>query len=220
MNTLLSQIKEDVTAWLGRAATLFANERHQQVELASYLRLSGHYDEIVTEYFVPGEELKPGYAWDSELRLDIVVRRSGEYAAVELKYKTRVITGPIVRFGENLGDRPYTVVKSHGAQDLGMYDFWKDVRRLELVKSRFANVVGGIALFMTNDPYYRKGPKADAACAGFSMAGGTHGRSRNWTRDTSTTKGHPPFTLDSEYALNWSGCLIDDIRFDYIILTV
>lgn len=220
MISLTTQVERDVAAWLGRAVTLFANERHQQVELASFLRLSGHYDEVILEYFVPNGELKPDYVWDSELRLDIVVRLGAEYVPIELKYKTKAVAGPITRFGEDLGEKEYTLVKSHSAQDLGMYDFWKDVRRLELVKRRFAGVAGGVALFMTNDSYYRRGPKSGSICAKFSMTAGPHGRDRSWLRDTAATKGRPSFTLDAQYTLSWSTCRLGHIDFDYTIVTI
>ena len=112
------------------------------------------YDDVDMEYYVPKSELE-NYVWDSELRLDVVVKKDSEYCPVELKYKTKKVERQISRFDETLHEK-VVVMKNQGAQDLGMYDFWKDVRRVELVRKRFARVKGGLAVFVTNDKSYTK----------------------------------------------------------------
>ena len=153
MTNLIEIVQQDVFAFLGSNEELLFNERDFQMHLATWLRNSANaYDDVDVEYYVPRSSLQ-NYVWDSELRLDIVVKKDGEYCPIELKYKTKKVERQISRFDEML-DNQVVVMKNQGAQDLGMYDFWKDVRRIELVRNRFCNVKGGLAVFVTNDESY------------------------------------------------------------------
>ncbi len=188
-----------------------------QVNLAVWLAETAHYNEIRTEYYIPNEELKPGYVWNSEMRIDIALRKFDEWFILELKYKTDAISKIISRFGETLNGK-HLIVKHQGAQNLSMYDFWKDVHRIEIVKRRFNSVVGGIALFLTNDKYYPKGPKEGVSCSKFSIAEGTHGTDKSW-QGTSDTD-NPNFKMQQPYTLHWETASIGDYGFRYILLHV
>ena len=158
MGTLIDIVRQDVFAFLENNDELLFNERDFQMHLAMWLRNSSNrYDDVDVEYYVPKSELDD-YVWDSELRLDIVVKKDGEFCPVELKYKTKKVERNISRFGEVLHNK-VVVMKNQGAQDLGMYDFWKDVCRVELVRRRFDRVKGGLAVFVTNDVSYTKASK-------------------------------------------------------------
>ena len=148
---LIDIVSSDVKRFLDTNKELLFNERDLQMHLATYLRQNGHYDDIDLEYYVPVIELD-GYTdiWDTELRMDLVVRRGDEFVPIELKYKTKRVRKTLPRFGESVKE-DVEVMKNQGAQDLGMYDFWKDVRRIELVKKRFKKVKNGLAVFVTND---------------------------------------------------------------------
>lgn len=104
-----------------------------------------NYDDVDIEYYIPSKELV-GYIWDSELRLDIVVRKDNEYLPIEIKYKTKKVEREIERFGEKLNHK-ITVIKDQSAQDIGKYGFWKDIKRLELICERFKNVKNAISIF-------------------------------------------------------------------------
>lgn len=106
------------------------------------------------EYYIPNSVAKgAGYEWSSDLRLDLVVRKGAEYVPVELKYPTRRVMTDIIRFGKVLPG--VEIVKNQGAQDIVMYNFWKDVRRVEIVRSLFPKAVkGGLSVMLTNDDYY------------------------------------------------------------------
>ena len=143
------------------------------MHLATWLRNSANsYDDVDVEYFVPWHELeKVGeYIWKTELRLDIVVKKDGVFVPIELKYKTKKLERQIHRFDELL-DEKVVVMKNQGAQDLGMYDFWKDVRRVELVRNRFKRVKNGLVVFVTNDILYTKGSKSTSNNYLFGMVG-------------------------------------------------
>ncbi len=211
-----AMVEADIRKWLA-SAQLFFNERDMQVNLAVWLAETAHYNEIRTEYYIPNEELKPGYVWNSEMRIDIALRKFDEWFILELKYKTDAISKIISRFGETLNGK-HLIVKHQGAQNLSMYDFWKDVHRIEIVKRRFNSVVGGIALFLTNDKYYPKGPKEGVSCSKFSIAEGTHGTDKSW-QGTSDTD-NPNFKMQQPYTLHWETASIGDYGFRYILLHV
>lgn len=207
-------------AFLESNDELLFNERDLQMHLATWLRGSANaYDDVDVEYYVPQSELD-NYIWDSELRLDIVVKRNGEYCPVELKYKTRKVERQITRFDEALHDK-VVVMKNQGAQDLGMYDFWKDVRRVELVRNRFERVKGGLAVFVTNDALYTKASRANSNNKLLNMNEGTHSRAKHWANPESTcAKSYPDFEVEKEYRIEWHNRKIDGVEFYYQIVTI
>lgn len=221
MATLIDIVRADVFAFLESNEELLFNERDFQMHLATWLRNSANrYDDVDVEYYVPRQELD-NYVWDSELRLDIVVKRDGEYCPVELKYKTRKVERKISRFDEALSDN-VVVMKNQGAQDLGMYDFWKDVRRVELVRNRFERVKGGLAVFVTNDGFYTKGSKESSNNYLFNMsAGKAHSKQKRWANPESTcAKTHPNFEVEREYSIEWHTREIDKVGFYYSVVVI
>lgn len=220
MKATIENIKSDIIDFLKTNKELLFNERDFQMHLATWLRNSPQsYDDVDVEYFIPYQSLD-NYVWKSELRLDIVVRKDSEYYPVELKYKTKAICQNLKRFDEELENK-IMVVKNHGAQDLGMYDFWKDVRRIELIRSRFKAVKGGLAVFVTNDSHYLRGGKPTSNHINFSMTAGPHSKSKNWLRPNSiSATTHPNFDVDKEYNISWDKCIIYGEIFNYCILEV
>ena len=79
------------------------------------------------------------------LHLDVWVAYQGAVLAVELKYKTRSLSIQV-------GNERYHL-KSQSAQDIGRYDFLKDVQRLERVGAQHQNFTG-YAILLTNDRAY------------------------------------------------------------------
>ena len=223
MATLTEIVKDDVHAFLKSNDELLFNERDFQMHLATWLRGStNHYDDVDVEYYVPCQELQKvgNYVWESELRLDVVVKKDGEYCPVELKYKTKKVERKIARFDEDLTD-DVVVMKNQGAQDLGMYDFWKDVRRVELVCKRFERVKGGLAVFVTNDPLYTKASRPNSNNYLLNMTEGKHSVVKHWQNPESTcAKTHPDFEVENEYSIKWYSRKIDGVEFYYQILTI
>ena len=151
---MLSRLLSDIRQFLQQCPELMFNERDFQMQLAVFLRLTRNYDDVDVEYFIPNSvAIEKGYEWKSDLRLDIVVRKGEKYAVVELKYHTRRIVKDIKRFNTLLPN--VEVIKNHGAQDIVSYNFWKDVRRIEIIKALFPdNVEGGVAVMLTKDAYH------------------------------------------------------------------
>lgn len=220
MTNLITIVEQDVLSFLERNDELLFNERDFQMHLATWLRNSRNaYDDVDVEYYVPQAELD-NYVWDSELRLDIVVKKGGEYCPVELKYKTQKVEKTITRFGEKLNDN-VVVMKNQSAQNLGMYDFWKDVRRVELVRNRFKNVNGGLAVFVTNDSLYTRASRADSNNYLMNMDEGAHSTMKHWRNPESTNaKTHPNFEVEREYSIKWHQKKVDGVPFYYCVVTI
>ncbi len=221
MSTLVAKVREDVFSFLRSNNELLFNERDFQIHLATWFRNSANaYEDVDVEYYVPWQELKD-YVWKSELRLDVVVKKDGEYCPVELKYKTKKVERHIARFDEQL-KKSVAVMKDQGAQDIGMYDFWKDVRRVELVRNRFDRVKGGLAVFVTNDASYKKESKETSNNFQFCMTEGKpHTKQKHWLNPESTcAKTHPNFEVEKEYNIKWNQQTVDGVDFYYCIVTI
>lgn len=93
---------------------------------------------------------KPLRTAGKSLHLDFLIEHAGKSVAVELKYKTRSLRLNVD--GEDFH------LSSHSAQDLGRYDFIKDICRLEEITSTVDNCEGW-AVMLTNDTAYWKTPQ-------------------------------------------------------------
>lgn len=217
---LIEMVRLDVCKFLQTNEEMLFNERDFQMHLATWLRKSDNaYDDVDVEYYVPNKELD-NYIWESELRLDIVVKKGDEYCPVELKYKTKKVERKIARFDEMLEDK-VVVMKNQGAQDLGMYDFWKDVRRVELVRNRFASVKGGLAVFLTNDEAYTKACRPTSNNNMLTMENGLHLKQKHWLKpETACARTHPNFEVEKEYSIEWHDMEIDNVKFHYCCVVV
>ena len=217
--SLINVAHTDVKQFLDTNKELLFNERDLQMHLATFLRLTGHYDDVDVEYYVPLSELT-GYIWNNELRMDVLVRKGKEFLPIELKYKTKSVRKKLLRFGESVAEE-VEVMKNQGAQDLGKYDFWKDVRRIEIVKKRFSSIKNGLAVFMTNDPMYLQRGREKSNHIELSMDEGSHGKEKHWLdKDSYCSKTHPDFEVEKEYYIHWNSRDIEGIQFYYSIIIV
>lgn len=94
-------------------------------------------------------ELKPPYL-NNRIYLDIWVALDDTIIAIELKYKTR-------RLHVNVEEETFDLL-DQSAQDIGRYDFIKDIQRLEDIVFDRDNIVG-YAIFLTNDSAYWSIPR-------------------------------------------------------------
>lgn len=223
MQTLaIELVKSDIVSFIQSNGKLLFNERDFQTQLAVWLRQSHNaYDDVALEYYVPKICLGDEYIWEQEdLRMDIVVEKDGEFVPVELKYKTKNARVSLSRFGVKL-EGLHEVMKNQGAQDHGRYDFWKDIRRIELVRKHFTNVKGGLAVFMTNDEAYTKEPRATSNNQAFSMCAGLHDKRKTWKDPKSkSAQSRPDFTLERDYAINWNTKTINGVEFHYCVVSI
>ena len=96
------------------------------------------------------------------MHVDIWVKSGGRSLAVELKYKKRA-------FETVIGNERFKL-KNDGAQDLGRYDFSKDVERFERIAAHIPQVEG-CAVLLTNDNGYWK-DRATTVDAAFRLPEG------------------------------------------------
>ena len=130
--------------------------------------------------------------------VDIWLHSADGATAIELKYWTQAAELTVI--GERFQ------LKEQGAQDLGRYDFWKDVERTErLVAGGYAD--GGYVATVTNDQEYWNGAGAGTIDAAFRIHEGreAHGKLA-WSprAGDGTTKGREsPLTLRGRYVTSW-----------------
>lgn len=216
---LADVVKEDIADFIRSQNTLMFNERDFQVQLALHLASQRHYDDIEIEYFVPNS-LAEGYDWDSNLYIDIVVCKGDEYVPVELKYTTREVRKDISRFGQTLPDVP--IIRNQGADNNIRYNFWKDVRRLELIGKIFPKVHNGLAVMLTCDPAFLKEHRPTVASYPFSMNEGftAGGGVMDWTGEVKARDNHRPFLLENEYTVHWQTVEIENVEFNFTIIKI
>ncbi len=98
------------------------------------------------------------------IHLDVWVWSPEQVLAIELKYKTRGLSVQV-------GSEPFSLA-DQSAQDLGRYDFLKDVQRLEHITASQTNATG-YAILLTNDSAYWAGSGRDTtAYAAFRLEQG------------------------------------------------
>ncbi len=221
MPNLVSCIKQDVISFVEHQPELMFNEGDFQLQLSVWLLRTGHYDDVQVEYYLPNEMAsEAGYDWDSNLYLDVVVRRGEDYCPIELKYPTKGLVREATRFGTKL--KSVQLLRNHGAQDIVRYNFWKDVRRGEIVKALFPKVKNALAVMLTNDESYIKQVRSTAACYPFrttenEMIGSCL---MDWKGTPMIRKNHLPFQLDGKYRVNWTRHLIENEIFYLTIIEI
>lgn len=145
--------------------------------------------------------------------IDLVIEHQGVLIGIELKYKTKKSEFDV--------NNELFSLKNHGDDDIGRYDFIKDISRLEWFVKNHDNAIG-YAIFLTNDFSYKK-EKLGTIDAEFSLH-----ELRNltgimqWSQKASsgTIKNREkPLHLSFQYQLNWqeysalSDYSINDVNF-------
>lgn len=184
----------DITAILEALRTkrvVFHSEADFQFALAWEIQLRYPSAAVRLEYPPPDDPTK---------YIDILIRLGDDVYPIELKYKTKL-------FNVVVGGEPY-FLKNHGAQDVGKYDFVKDICRVEAFREHVAGYREGYAIWLTNDPYYWTATKnGDAGYAAFSVH---HGAVKNgamaWgaSMNEGSIKGREkPLALSGNYRIDW-----------------
>lgn len=199
-NQIIAIIKEALES----RQEFFTREQEIQIYLADYLNGLKLFDHVYLEYHIPSNALT-NYPWkdSNNIYIDIVVSVGGRYYPIEIKYKTVSQTLPLNVFGT---PSPF-VLGHHGAKNIGCYDFWKDIKRLELFEEKFESVGQGIMLFVTNDESYLLKPRNNkVGYAQFSIHENRTIESRqtlDWNGALSISLNRPPINLKNSYYINW-----------------
>jgi len=128
---------DPVLARLAAKRPIFHSEADFQHALAWELHLADPAGEVRLERPIAG------------MHVDLVVRSRTGNCALELKYKTKVSQT------DHAGE--LFLLRNHAAQDLGRYDFLKDVSRIEQIVLKNSGW-SGWAVLLTNDAgYWRSG---------------------------------------------------------------
>ena len=215
---MINELMQDCKDWISDLTEVMRNEREMQVRLAMYLKKTRHYDNVHVEYPVPLQVLKKFYPnvgkqnefpWKNDIYVDIVVEKDGQFVAVELKYATRAIS---VQPGVFYQPVPANIkiIKNQEASNITMYNYWKDVHRIEAL-THIPKVIGGVAIILTNNKLYWEKPKHNPAYSNFSTAEGrTVKEKMTWNtknngEDVSKeiSGGHPNFQIDGSYECHW-----------------
>lgn len=215
---MINELRQDCEDWISDLTEVMRNEREMQVRLAVYLKEKGHYDNVHVEYPVPLQVLKKFYPnvgkqnefpWQNDIYVDIVVEKDGQFVAVELKYATRAISVQPGVFYQ-LVPANIKIIKNQEASNITMYNYWKDVHRIEAL-THIPKVIGGVAIILTNNKLYWEKPKHNPAYSNFSTAEGrTVKEKMTWNtknngEDVSKeiSGGHPNFQIDGSYECHW-----------------
>jgi hypothetical protein len=232
-NSLIKTLSNDLDNFAKNLDIVLSNERDMQVRIAMYLHGLNHYDLVEVEYAVPlstigykrptrgakktdFEGTQNEFPWPNDIYADIVVEKDGKFAIVELKYGTRVIDKSVRkhlssfenRFGAPITDN---IIKTQGADDIVMYNYVKDIRRIEHLSEKFPNLVGGVALLVTNDHLYWTKPTPGVAYEKFSLHEGNSIHEVCWSEEFSkeVKASHKEFVLASTYTCHWKDTAFD-----------
>jgi hypothetical protein len=152
--------------------------------------------------------------------VDVLARSASTQMAIELKYKTRALQTAVN--GEEF------VLLNQAAQDIGRYDFFKDISRIEAFVAGNSRRIG-YALFLTNDSAYWKAPASlTHGYAAFAMNEGRQvSASLAWGESASpgTRCGREAeIAIAGAYALQWKSYSSIEVNsygvFKYICIEV
>ena len=192
----------------------FMSEQEVQIYIANYLYKTNKFQDVFLEYYIPINEIKP-YPWEKnkKIYIDIVVYANDKYYPIEIKYKTKTQVVPMKLFGGRIN----LSLGQQGAQNIGCYDFWKDIKRLEILEEKFPEVEKGIMLFVTNDETYLLRPRnKTVGYAQFALNEDktvNSGEKLDWNGSLSISVNRPPIELKNNYILNWKDLKLDQHKY-------
>lgn len=148
---------------------------------------------------------------------DIVLEEENQYFVIELKYKTK--SADI--FYKN---KKYSL-KNQSAQDLGRFDFLKDISRIEQWNQFNPNrtFAGGVAVILTNDSSYWKKTGENCNYEAFALKDETTivAGKKQWSSKNLNYVGHDRkngLNLLNDYDIKWVNYYKDEKNeFRYLL---
>ncbi len=176
---------------LGQERPIFHSEADFQHALAWKIHLMYHDAKIRLEF-------NP-YTEGQRVHIDTLIQIQGMKYAVELKYKTR-------KLDIDFSDESFHLL-NQSAQDIGRYDFLKDVVRLEKFTGKYEHAKG-IAVFLTNDVgYWQKAGNDNTVDKAFRIFDGrviTGNLSWDSRASVGTKRGREnDLIINGKYTLKW-----------------
>jgi hypothetical protein len=194
---------------LSKRRPVFHSEADFQHALAWEIQLSNMGTSIRLEQQIAAQ--------GSRVHLDLLVKDQVQHIAVELKYKTK-------KTAISCGEEQFNL-RNQGAQDLGRYDFLKDIARIERYVVTHPGSEGYVILVTNDQTYWQEGKKAHTVDAAFRIhesrningalawgAGASDGTKR--TREIT-------IQISNSYCLTWHDfSLVDQHLFRYVLVHV
>lgn len=183
---------EDVMRALSKTREIFHSEADFQHAMAWEIHRR------LPEAYVTLE--RPYRTGSVTLHLDMLVRTARESLAIELKYKTR-------KLEHQTPDESY-VLLNQSAQDVGRYDYIKDIWRLEQITRAVPSCHGWAILLANDSSYWKTSKRMDTVDASFRLSegGALHGTVA-WgaLASAGTMKSREkPIELRGNYKLQWA----------------
>ena len=141
--------------------------------------------------------------------IDIIVKLENTIYPIELKYKTLSFLNEKTKSRTVKDNNEYYNLKNQGAQDLGRYDYLKDIQRIEQFsknKDYEKDFECGYAILLTNDKLYWSETNRDTIDKQFRIDNGFIKTGKLvWTGGaTGTTKDRTEaIKLNGKYEINW-----------------
>ena len=172
MEFTIDKVRETVLDAIEKNERFLFNELELQMLVARRLEKDFKADDgyiVHLEYRLPkgwNDKFDEAYSpWGETPYFDIVLEHevddnTSRYIGIELKYKLKEVKLKeeninFKRLGVP-GKKGIKLVSNQAAENEGRYDFWKDVKRLELLAEHFKeSVIGGIDIFLTNQGNYK-----------------------------------------------------------------
>jgi hypothetical protein len=185
---------------------IFVSEAHLQLSFA--LLIDQNQFDVFPEFpaFVDGVQ--------SEFDLLIKDKNTGTYSLVEFKYKTANNSKNPEYF--ELVSGQSIALKNHSAIDLGWYDSWKDISRIEKCVSGSSYVKGkkgkisisnGFFILITNDKGYWEKSKenSEQAVDGLFMNAGNHEAGARKFKEKKDYRGsrNNEFKIENDYEFDY-----------------
>jgi len=159
------------------------------------------------------------YPWQNEkkISLDIIVQQHNSFIPIEIKFKTKRQIFPYNVFGLQTN----VELTNQKAKNEGCYSFWKDVKRIEILKERFNLEHSGFVLFISNDSLYQTQPRQNVQYEPFSIHQNRQvvaGTVLNWNSTSKAIKEtrqqkFPPIRLTNDYTISWQDMNLKDHKF-------
>jgi hypothetical protein len=176
---------EEVLKSLSEKRQVFRSEKDFQEALCNEIRLAGNHCE-------KGKNIHG-------TRVDLYWEENGQEVVVQLRHKTKKLS--VVVNGERFE------LKNHGAQDLGRYDFVKDLQSIERLCLDNPSRVGYVLLLTNEHLYWQPPMKNKSVDEEFLLFNGNRISGEcAWKKEASygTTNGREePLLLRGEYKVEW-----------------
>ena len=156
MTTSLQSV-EDVMSRLAKIRPIYHSEADFQHAFAWELHKRKPNGNISLE--------RPFKTDSANLHLDLLFQSDGASLVVELKYKT-------LRLEHGANEHGYRLL-NQGAQDIGRYDFIKDIWRLEVITRSIPQSTGWAILLTNDSTYWNPAKRQDTADSSFRLSDGT-----------------------------------------------